>query len=328
MVPLSVGVVRETVRYEKGNPKMTISLFSRRNSQKGAGMQPASLFTRRLLLLCPLLFAGYAAIYSRSYQDPFETPAGTPAQDCLALDYSPLVKATRDLTANGDNVDRTHLLAIAQTWDQEVKAGQLSPIRAISFEDSPEVGARGSILRSKSFLVSGLLNDAKSQMLAGNVGVAVDETLLGMRLSESLKYSDFQSVYTASIEEKRATDFLERHVAEMDKDMKARVRSQLGAVSSNFTKLDSLTSDSRIQFYDYMARMTHEAVSIEDVHRTALLTKRITADPMSRETIRLSHSSLFDSPTDDSPEYLTELRLAWVSESSNRRSISGLLNAL
>lgn len=306
---------------------MTIALFPRRSQEANfAGLSQFRALTRKALIACPLALTGFMAVYTRNHEDNHEVPCASPAYDMQVLAYAPYVKAVKQL--HGDTSNRASMLALARSWDKAVSEDTLVPLTPVSFEDSVDEGARGSILRAKASLVSMLDDDAHVLAHQGQVKEAADETLLAMRLSESLKYGDFTTVYAATLEEKKQTEFLRHTTPLMDAATKAAVRAQLTQVAARQDELNDLTRESRVQYYDWMMRMTKQPVTIEDVHQTAYVSKRIVSDPSSRDTLQLLRSELTTKAADTGPEYLTELRLAWKAERSNQDGIQGLIKDL
>lgn len=308
---------------------MTIALFPRRGQE--ADFVGASQFlklTRKVLIVCPFAVTGLLAAYTRGHTDNFERPCATPVYDMQMLAYGPYVKAVKQTLRGDASKDRNAILALAKDWDEAVKQDKLVPVTPVSFEDSIEEGARGSILRAKARLVSALEADAAELAHEGQVKEAADETLLAMRLSESLKYGDFNTVYASSIEEKKQSDFLRRLMPQMDDSTKSAVRAQLSQVAARGGELDDLTRASRVQYYDWMMRMSKQAVTIEDVHQTSFVTKRIVSDPESRDTLQYIKSAITEKAQDTGPEYLTELRLAWKAERTNQDRIQKLIKDL
>ena len=326
MVPLvmiSVDLLRLLI---KGIDKMTLGWMQRTDSAATSfGLR--NHVSKAALIACPLLFTGFIGIYSRSYTDDHVVPAGTPAQDAVAFSYVPYVRETNEILSHA-RYSRGGMLKLAYQWDDAVRSGRLQPLVPISFEDDPKQGARNEIFRAKCRVVARLLDDVIDQSSARNYHQAVVEAVLAARLSESLKYSSFNSVYTCSTEQKRALSLVAKIAHKLSADDKVLLRDSLATLQSNAAELGTLTRFSRTQYYDYLGRMSKQPVSIEDVHRTVLLTKRIASDPTSRDTLNLANSSVISSSSDDSPEYLSEMRVACAAEQTNQSAIKNFLAKL
>jgi len=304
---------------------MTLGWFHRSERQPTLALQPGRKLSKAVLLACPIVFTVFVGVYSRSYDDPHIVPSGTPAQDALVFAYVPFVKETGQVFgSSAEPQNRKAMLKLAHKWDTASQNGILQPLLPVSFEDSPQEGARSSVMHAKATLVSGLLDDATSLVHANKNHEAVQEALLATRLTESLKYSDLTSVNVANTEEDRALGILRRAGSRLDAAGKAEVRDGLSAITGNSDDLVALTRFSRIQYYDYLARVNKAPVSIEDVHQTVLVTKRITSDPRSPEALNYARMSLLQTPEDDGPEYLSDLRLAWSSQLSTEHHIKSL----
>jgi hypothetical protein len=318
--------------FAKGeHPKMSIALFQGRFDEVNSFIPRSKPnILRALMFVCPLFFTGFVAFKSRTSQDPYQIPSGTPAQDARVLAYAPYVAQTQELVRGQEWYleNRTQLLALCMQWDEAVRKEELKPVFPVSFEDVPEEGARNSIVRAKSQLVSFLLTDAHRQFKRGQNAQAVEESLLAMRLSESLKYSDFASVYRSANEQKRAVALLESHLDSADPEQRAKIAGQLEQIRADRANLDAMTRYSRIQYYDWLKRMHKDEIKIEDVHRMVLVTHRITTDPTSKDTLRYIKSAIVEGSGEDSPEYLSQLRLAYSSERSNQHGIARLSQQL
>jgi len=299
-----------------------------RTESEASTVKPRSQFSKSVLIACPLLFTGFVGIYSRNYSDEHIVPAGTPAQDAMVLSYTPYVRQANEIFNVAGQPDRAKVLQVAHNWEKGISDGKLQPLVPVSFEDSPQEGARSEIFQANSRIVDSLLDDASDRTRAGQYHQAAQEALLATRLSESLKYSDFDSVYAASAEQKRATALLKKMAPRLSPDDKVSLRNDLVAVQADAPELTTLTRYSRAQYYDYLGRMSKQPVSIEDVHRTVLVTKRIASDPTSRDTLAYIRTNLMQTPMDDGPEYLSDMRLAWASEQSNQNHLQQFLQHL
>ena len=311
----------------RGPTQMTLGWLHRASAEPK--LNETHRLTKAVLVTCPIIFTCFVGIYSRSYSDQHIVPSGTPAQDAVALAYVPYVKATQQIFKGAaEPTSRAAMLKLGNQWDVAVQKDELQPLIPVSFEDNPEDGARGAIFKAKSTLVSGILDDAIEQKQNGNFHEAANEALLATRISESLKYCDFASVNNATTEEERAMAVIRSALPHLDITDRETVRNGLALIKDNSDQLATLTRYSRVQYYDYLGRMRMQPVSIEDVHRTVLVTKRITSDPSGKDTLDFVRKSMLDSPSDDGPEYLSELRLAWISERSNVSEIDQMMSLL
>jgi hypothetical protein len=292
-------------------------------------VEPNRKLSRAVLLACPVLFTGFVGLYSRNYDDMHTVPSGTEVQDQVAFAYIPYIQGTKQVFGlTSEPKSRTAMLALANKWDKASQKGELQPLLPVSFEDSPEEGARSAIMRAKGTLVSGLLDDATELAHQGKALESAREALLATRVTESLKYSDFTTVNVGNTEEDRALALLKKVSPNLDAAGKAEVRNGLTAITANSQDLAVLTRFSRIQYYDYLERVNKSPVSIEDVHKTVLVTKRITSDPRSAEALNYARMSLLQTPEDDGPEYLSDLRLAWGSQTESQKHIKAFLSTL
>jgi len=282
--------------------------------------------SKKVMAACPMLVLAsiFAVSHTGSYQ--FSTPSATPSQDSQILAYVPYVKATNRILRSA-SAKSGEVLSLAKKWDAANQTGQLTPLSPVSFEDTIEDGARGDIFRAKAALVDKLLTNADQKMQRDHAG-AVDETLLAMRLTESLKYCYFRSVFNASVEEEREISLLRNNENSFDTATKQRIHAAISQVNANTQDLKALTRASRIQYSDYVSRLNKEPVTIEEVHRTVLVTRRITSDPKAHDMMRYIANALIQTPTDSGPEYLSDLRLAWAAESANHDLLKKTLSEI
>ena len=300
---------------------MTNSLFSRKYRVRKTRLSEA------ILVGCPLLFSGFVALYSRHYMDGYQVRTSTAQQEARVLAYAPFVRDQQTLfSKSAYGVDHKNLLALANRWVAAADNGTLQPLEKVSFDDSLQQGVRGQIFRSESAIVSALYDDAANIAANGHSDEAAKEVLTAVKLSESLKYSDFNSVFLSSVEERRAANFFARNSNDLSRDTKQQAREVFGKVTSNFANLDALTKQSRALYYEWAGRINKNPVSLEDVQRTAMITNEIALNPASPKALFYVRHSILDSQEDYNPVYLSELRMAWRSEKSNQAAFRELVH--
>jgi len=304
---------------------MTLGWFDRTNIRPKAARKPIRP-VHRFVQASPILFAGYLFAVSHTANSSFQSVTDTPTQDAHIMAYAPFVKDAQSVT-HRQTINRFELIALANKWDAGVKAGDLLPVTPVTFEDSVQDGARGTIFHAKALVVNALLDDASDQARNGNHQNSVDETLLALRLTESLKYSDFHSVFLSNVEEGRAIGLLRSESGSIDDATKANVRTALLAINKGDDQLETLTKESRVQYYDYLRRTSQVPISIEDIHRTTYVTERIASNPASSDMMRYVSTAL-RTQDDGAPEFLSDLRLAWAAQGSNREVIAKAIKEL
>lgn len=298
---------------------MALALFPHKTRTGSKDSKSPRRLSEGIFVACPLAFSAFVAIYSRHYDDQFQVPTSTPQQEEQVLAYAPFVKEERLVIDKPDlSIDRNQLLKVACDWEQGIKSGTLQALPKVSFEDSIQQGVRGQILHSDSMLISSLFEDAQVLAAEGQVNRAAEEVMLGVKLSEGLKYSDFNTVFLSDVVEKRAADFLRKYQDGMSSATKDEAKQVFANVISNSKNLGVLTRESRVQYYDWTSRITQSPISLDHEHLVATLTDRITSNPSSRNALFYTETSVMDSD-DNSPVYLSELRMAWRAETNNRR---------
>lgn len=282
-----------------------------------------------VFVACPLIFSAFVALYSRNYQDRYQVPTSTPQQESAVLAYAPYVRDANLLFSKSNYyIDRKQMLQVAGNWQKADESGALQPLQKVSFEDSIQQGVRGQIMHSKSMLVSALFEDAKTLESSGQANQAAREVLLGVKLSQGLKYSDFNSVFLSDEEQRRAAAFLERNAKDLNSQTKQDAKDLFAKVLRDSSNLDAMTRESRVQYYDWASRITQSPISLDQARLTAMLTDRITSNPDGPRALHYTQSSIMDSEEDDSPVYLSELRMAWKAEASNKQAAKALVSQL
>jgi hypothetical protein len=242
--------------------------------------------------------------------------------------YAPLVREARlTLTPARGKVDRKGALRLAEQWDQGVEGGWLRPLRQVSFEDSPTDGARGSITRAKSAVVAFLMEDADSLKRQGHNYDAVNETLLAIRLSESLKYCDFTSVSIAAQEEKKEVSFLGANASMMSPKSRQLSRYALRKVVDSHHFLISRTRASSASFYDYEKRMG-PGVSASAIRQTSMLAMRVRTEGKAPNTLEIVRKNYLQDDDNAGLDYLRSLRIAWRSEHEVQLRVAAALQKI
>jgi hypothetical protein len=163
---------------------------------------------------------------------------------------------------------------------------------------------------------------------SGQANQAAKEVLLGVKLSQGLKYSDFNSVFLSDVEQRRAAAFLQRNLSELNGQTKHDAKVVFTKVLGNSSGLDAMTRESRIQYYDWASRIMQSPISLDQARLTAMLTDRIASNPDGPRALHYTQSSILDSDEDNSPVYLSELRMAWKADGSTRQAVKALVSQL
>jgi hypothetical protein len=289
---------------------------------RGASRQKIVKFgPKKFLVACPILFVSWLGFQSRFKDDSYNVPCGTPVEDSQVLAYAPYVREVRlTLELNRLSADRRKVLSLARSWDREFTKGRLLPLRQVSFEDAPTEGVRGEITRSRAELVSYLLEDADRLAAKKNYCDATNEVLLAMRLSESLKYSDFPSVNIANVEEKRELEFLTSNNAALCEKSRGQIATQLEAITRSHYYLLSATSVAKANLSEYEQRMG-VSLSPAELQQTAMLSSRIQSDGSHDRILEMVRKHYLDADDDAGIEYLADLRLAWRSETETQSRV-------
>ncbi len=260
-----------------------------------------------------LLTVSWIAIRARARDDPFEFQTGSWADDEVALAYTPFVhEAEMAKLEKDDRIKSKRLLKLAHEWDDAMSRGVLRPIKPTCFEDDCADGARGQILRSKSVIVSSLLQDAQ-RTARRHIGRATDEVLLAVRLSESQKYGDTSLIYSCANEERLELRFLRNHFADMSPSTRNRVKVHMDVLVGNQEKLTEVARTSDARFYAYQRRVRGKIYPGE-IWQNAMIGRRITAEGKTPKTLRVVQSNYVNDQDYAALAYLLELKLATRNE--------------
>jgi hypothetical protein len=283
---------------------------------------------QQVLVACPFLFCGWLAFNSRIYKDSFEVQCGTQDQDARVFAYEPYVsEESLLLESNHHSVERARVLSLACRWDDAVHRGQLQPLSPVSFEDNCTEGVRGDIFRAKSQIVSYLLDDAGRLINKHCTCDAVDEVLLAVRLSQSLKYGDLDSISATSVEERDELSFLSSRASLMCEKSRKDVLDEMTNLSHEHTMMLATTQATSARFYDYQERFRGN-VGVSEIRQTAMLERRMREEGRVPKTLNMVRKNYLSDNDDAGLEYLCSLKLAWRSEDDIQRRANGLVQRI
>jgi hypothetical protein len=266
-------------------------------------------------------------MYSRVYQDPFEFQAGTGEQDFAVLAYEPFVRQERLIFGVNGRVQRERALHLARQWDLAAARGELKPLHPVGFEDSCSIGVRGGIRRSLSSLVTYLLCDAELLTKRRRISEATDQALLALRLLESMKYGDFDSISSAAADERQVLNFLARHKGRMGAKNKDKVRRELVNMTNRRRQLLATTQAANVRFYDYKSR-AKSTMNISEIRQTAMIGRRMRAEGRSPRTLALVRKNYIGADDHAGLEHLFDLRTSWRAEEETRSRALKLLKTI
>jgi len=256
-----------------------------------------------------VLTMGWLAIRGRISEDSFEVQGGSWTDDQIAMAYAPFVhEADRANAEKNDRIRSKRLLSLARKWDDAVKRGVLRPLKPTSFEDDCTQGVRGQILRSKSLIVSSLLEDAE-RLAKHRISDATDEVLLAVRLSESQKYGDLSLISVSGDEEALELKFLRTHTVAMPPRTRSQVKAQIADLVHHEGMLTVAEQASTGRFYDYQRRF-RGAIHPAEIWQNAMIGRRILAEGKTPTTLRAVQRNYIKDQDSAALEYLLKLKLA------------------
>ena len=279
-------------------------------------MSRRTVFT--LMAWGPILFTAVVGIQTRLDKPDWQFPAATPKQEQVVYAYAPYVQKVHSLR---NREDGSSALVLAKDWLAAANAGELQTLRPAFFEDRSEEGIKAEIIGAQQELTSLLLGVAQREQ-----GLSTAErakyALTAIKLAESLKYSDFRTLYVANKEQGRAVGILAELAPSMDEATKETVTDELNSAKVSFEKFDEVTKLARQQYAESKIRRGLEPLRIEEVQLAHNLSNRITSTG-EVSTLRRLYAS-----NDSLPEYVTQLGIAWVSCQSHNARVAELLETL
>jgi hypothetical protein len=268
----------------------------------------------------PIIFTAVVGVQTRISKPDWQFPAATESQEAVVYAYSPYVQKLHSL-GNGDRLDQNAALSLANDWISAAEHGELKPLRPAFFEDRSEDGIKAEIINAQQELTSLLLIAAER-----GEGLSIDErakfALTAMNLAETIKYSDFRTLYLANKEQSRAVGILAELAPTLDAATKDVVAKELNEAKVSFEKFDEVTRLARQQYAESKIRRGLEPLRIEEVQLAHNLANRITSTGEVSSLRRLYASN------DSLPEYVTQLGIAWGSCQSHNSRVEKLLDTL
>lgn len=301
---------------------MNLRLWGLRNVGSGTEMDNMALprmRVRSILAAAPILLSGYVGFHARTHSDAFAVPSASQEQDAQVLAYAPLVRDSRIAIEAGD---ASGIVNVGKQWVDAAKSGHLKPLYPTCFEDGSRIGGKAEVMRARAKLVDALLRASRESR--ASTSTRFDSAILALRVSESLKYSDFRTVYACGGEQRRALTALKDLIPQMSEAQRQSAKKAATELKENQGTLKSLTSFSRRQYYDWMERQGVEPLSIEDVRRAVRITDQIADAPTDKRTAQLVRSPL-SSRNDAEPEYFTEVSVAWGKERMMTKALDAFI---
>lgn len=268
----------------------------------------------------PIIFTAVVGVQTRISSSDWQFPTATAQQEAVVYAYAPYVRKLHSL-GNGERLDQGAALSLANDWISAASGGELEPLRPAFFEDRSEDGIKSEIIEAQQELTS-LLLKAAQQGQGLSKGERVTYALTAINLVETLKYSDFRTLYLANKEQGRAVGILAELAPGLDGATKAKVAKELDEAKVSFEKFDEVTKVARQQYAESKIRRGLEPLRIEEVQLAHNMANRLTT------TGEVSTLGRLYASNDSLPEYVTQLGIAWASCQSHNARVVKLLETL
>jgi hypothetical protein len=292
-----------------------------------SGMSARTL-AYKLMVATPVIFFAGLGVESRTYVDPYVPIEESSAEQAAITAYVDVMRATKPiLRTRSDRVDPADLRRVADLWIQGSAKGELKPLYPVALDDTPTDGAKGQIFNAKSHLVTRLLTVAKAEAAKGNFDRAIEDADRAISVSQTLKFSCFESVHTSASEQKKALDLLLAIAPKLDDGQATWLRARLLALQQDQKPLNGIATVARRQYIEECIRQGEEPLSIEEGHQFVSVRKMIEQHPDAKEFRRLYQNSMLASNDPAAPALLTVARLSCSSQSEFAAALDAVIKA-
>jgi hypothetical protein len=257
-----------------------MTVLSGGKSPKHYHVMPAKQLVFKSMVAMPALFLAALGAKARMEYDPFEFVSPTPKQNAAILAYRGVVLKSQPVTLDrGAQYHPEAVRKVAKEWIAEAKDGTLGALIPVSYDDSSREGVKGEIIQQCQSLSSILLTSAAIEANHGRYQESVDDSIVSLKLSHILKYSDYVSVLQFSLYERRALKLIMRSAPSLTSKQGSSLLAQLADVKPSPDALSRVAASQRVMFIEYLRRMGVDATKIESVrpfdrHSVALPTRR------------------------------------------------------
>lgn len=216
----------------------------------------------KLMVIAPAVLVLGIGVQSRTYLDPFDRDAAPPTEQQKINAYVPVVRDTTALLARAQ-IAPEELRSMAQRWVDGAASGELAHLTPVDWEDQWQDSPKGDAFAARLELAV-RLSRTSQDVNADQPGVVVQDLLLSYRLLDVLKYSDLNSVFSASSQQRsvlnQARDWLEKVPADRRESLAASVR----ALATNLQPLEPLARRARSQYISYSRQLGENPLPIDD----------------------------------------------------------------
>ncbi len=250
-----------------------MTVLTRADYPKHYDVMPAKQLVYKAMVAMPAIcLAGLGAKAQIEY-DPYEFVTPTPKQNEAILAYT-------DVVSKSEHAERlaytsgylTATRAVGLMWVDGAKSGKLVPLVPVSYDDTSRDGIKAEITQRNQSICSSLIYNANQEKFKGDYANAVSDSLMGIRVAQVLKYSDYPSVMQAGLYERRALKVLIDALPHVPGAQRRQIAAELVNLKPKAERLQQVAGLERFMFIDYLRRMGVDATRIESVRPFASTT--------------------------------------------------------
>lgn len=229
-------------------------------------VMPAKKLVYQAMVAMPALFMLGLGFKARTDQDPFEFVCPTPKQNTAILAYANVVRDSAKVPLDPFTAAQARSTRrIAREWVAGADSGELQPLQPVSFDDSMRDGIKSEIMTRNSTTASSILYLAAMEAEDHNWNRAIQDAILGMRVGDVIKYSDYSTVLQGAIYDRRGLKILETAVPHLAPQNRLKLRKDLVFVTPNRDRLHAVVEIERLVFLQYVNRMNPKSTPIETI---------------------------------------------------------------
>lgn len=227
---------------------------------------PAKKLVYQAMVAMPAMFLLGLGVKARTEHDPFEFVQPTPRQNEAILAYRHVVADSADIQVDKYRIPVLEATRkLAREWVDGARSGALIPLQPVSFDDSMRDGVKSEIMNRNSAVASAMLLNASIEFDSRQYEKGIQDALLGMEVSNVIKYSDYSTVMQGAIYDRRGLRLIDEALTRVSPQTRLAVRKDLALVRPDADRFQAIQEVERIVFLDYINRMSPESTPIEAI---------------------------------------------------------------
>ncbi len=270
------------------------------------------------MVFAPVAIILGLSLNTRVQTHAFEPIASTPMQDKQVTAYRAVLRHSLEATAHRREASPDRLRAVGAEWVRGAAEGTLRPLEPVYYGDTMEESVKEQILAAQEAVIRRLVRQALREAEAKRYEQAAQDVMLSLEVARVLKYSDFSSLVLISTRSGRGYSLIGRVLPHLGAGTRAELARRLRALQQGSPSVASMAKRARRQFLEYRAQQEIETPSIEETEPVAHAAER--GQSVSR--------TMLASTDDDPPAYISDARLAVITQRDEARRVARLLAKL